>query len=157
MMRRHLTGAAALSQCAQSRDAADAAKAELNGVMLHDLELKIGWGKAVAIPAAPMYTAASVFATPAAGGGALGSGGGGIKSGGAAVPPPGVDAAPPWSAPAHDRGSALEGVGAPPVLATPGLPPYACLRGRSQAHPGLAAQGHCMRPRHCACRPGLPC
>ena len=90
----------------QAREPADRAKAELNGVILHDLELKIGWGKAVQIPPAPMYTAASVFATP--GGGPAG----GPKGPGAAVPPPGVDAAPPWVAPVHGGDGRAEGVGA---------------------------------------------
>ncbi len=41
----------------QSRAAASRAKDELNGIILHDNELKLGWGKAIVIPSAPLYTA----------------------------------------------------------------------------------------------------
>jgi hypothetical protein len=27
----------------------------MNGIMLHDIELKVGWGKAVPIPLVPIY------------------------------------------------------------------------------------------------------
>jgi hypothetical protein len=56
------------------------AKEELNGILLHDLELKIGWGKAIVIPPIPVYTAAGVPV---------------IKQG-ASIAPPGVEAMPPW-------------------------------------------------------------
>ena len=72
----------------QNRAGADKAKAELNGILLHDLELKIGWGKSVVIPPAPLYTAASVGVASAP-----------SKPSRAAVPPPGVEAAPPWTDP----------------------------------------------------------
>ncbi|KAK9825189.1 hypothetical protein WJX81_005170 [Elliptochloris bilobata] len=68
-----------------TRPSADRAMAELNGAMLHDLELKIGWGKAVQLPPEPLYTATNM----AAGGAARG----------VAVPPPGAEAAPPWADP----------------------------------------------------------
>lgn len=63
--------------------------AELNGAMLHDLELKIGWGKAVQLPAEPLYTATNMAA-------------GGARTG-VAVPPPGAEAAPPWADPHADE------------------------------------------------------
>ncbi len=75
----------------QTRAGADRAKAELNGILLHDLELKIGWGKSIVIPPAPLYTAESVGISSAP-----------LKPSGAAVPPPGVDAAPPWTDPHKD-------------------------------------------------------
>ena len=39
----------------QNREEAQRAKDDLNGIMLHDNELRIGWGKAIAIPSAPMF------------------------------------------------------------------------------------------------------
>ena len=75
----------------QTRAGADRAKAELNGILLHDLELKIGWGKSIVIPPAPLYPAESVGISSAP-----------LKPSGAAVPPPGVDAAPPWTEPHRD-------------------------------------------------------
>ena len=63
--------------------------AELNGAMLHDLELKIGWGKAVQLPAEPLYTAINMAA-------------GGARTG-VAVAPPGAEAAPPWADPHADE------------------------------------------------------
>ena len=44
----------------QTRQGAEKAKAELNGVLLHDLDLKIGWGKAVVLPPIPVYTQSGV-------------------------------------------------------------------------------------------------
>lgn len=41
----------------QTRQAAERAKDELNGVLLKDVDLKIGWGKAVVLPPMPLYTA----------------------------------------------------------------------------------------------------
>jgi hypothetical protein len=99
-------GSSCVTVLGQTRAGADRAKAELNGVLLHDLELKIGWGKAVAIPPVPLHTAASVAA-----------GSKGIplpKAAGAAVPPPGVEAAPPWKAPQSE--DQLEGIGATHAL-----------------------------------------
>lgn len=75
----------------QNRAGADKAKAELNGILLHELELKIGWGKSIVIPPAPLYMAASVGVASAA-----------AKPSRAAVPPPGVEAAPPWTDPHKD-------------------------------------------------------
>ena len=40
----------------QRREDAQRAKDELNNVLLHDNELKIGWGKTVVLPAMPLYT-----------------------------------------------------------------------------------------------------
>ncbi len=91
----------------QTRAGADRAKADLNGAILHDLELKLGWGKSVQLPPVPLYSASTAGAPAGAGGppgGPLG------KPTGAAVPPPGVEAAPPWVAPPHGEDS-LEGVG----------------------------------------------
>ena len=59
--------------------------AELNGAMLHALELKIGWGKAVQLPPEALYTSTNMAA-------------GGAPRG-VAVPPPGAEAAPPWADP----------------------------------------------------------
>ena len=53
-------------QLAQTRAHAQAAKDELNGAMLHDNELKIGWGKTVPIPLAPLYVAPNFAGTAAA-------------------------------------------------------------------------------------------
>ena len=39
----------------QNREEAQRAKDDLNGIMLHDNDLRIGWGKAIPIPAAPMF------------------------------------------------------------------------------------------------------
>lgn len=39
----------------QNREEAQRAKDDLNGIMLHDNELRIGWGKAISIPSAPMF------------------------------------------------------------------------------------------------------
>lgn len=89
----------------QTREGADRAKAELNGVLLHELELKIGWGKSVTIPPVALYTAASV----AAGGKAVPV----PKAAGAAVPPPGIEAAPPWKASHAD--DAVDSVGMTPA------------------------------------------
>lgn len=50
----------------QSRGGAARAKDELNGVLLHQQELKLGWGKAVAMPAVPLY-AGTAAGTPAKG------------------------------------------------------------------------------------------
>ena len=102
----------------QTRAGADRAKADLNGVLLHDLELKLGWGKSVQLPPVPLYSA-STAGGPAGGGGPQGGTPVG-KSAGAAVPPPGVEAAPPWVAPPHTDDSSQDGVGAHhTVLATP--------------------------------------
>lgn len=71
----------------QTREGADAAKDTLNGVMLHDNELRIGWGKGVALPSVPLT---------------MGSGGAPIVPKGAAIPPPRAEAfaaALPWAAP----------------------------------------------------------
>ena len=39
----------------QNREEAQRAKDDLNGIMLHDNELRIGWGKAITVPSAPMF------------------------------------------------------------------------------------------------------
>jgi len=41
----------------QSRGGAQKAKDELNNILLHGQELKLGWGKAVVTPAVPLYSA----------------------------------------------------------------------------------------------------
>ena len=72
----------------QTRHGAEQAKDELNGAILHDLDLKIGWGKAIVLPPIPMYTS---------------SGTGGLAPMMAAAraiaqaPPPGQAAIAPWS------------------------------------------------------------
>ena len=70
--------------------------------MLHELELKIGWGKAVQLPPLPLYTQSNV-------GVGLGTMG---KSAGAAVPPPGTEMAPPW---VDQHSNDLQGVGELPL------------------------------------------
>ena len=70
----------------QTREAAQAAKDELNGILLRDNELRIGWGKAVTIPPAAL----AVSALPA-GLAAL------AAAKGASVPPPGMATALPWA------------------------------------------------------------
>ena len=91
----------------QTRAGADRAKADLNGVLLHDLELKLGWGKAIQVPSVPFYSASAAGGGPAAAAGGVTPG----KAAGAAVPPPGVEAAPPWVAPPH-ADDKMEAVGA---------------------------------------------
>lgn len=77
----------------QTRAGAEKAKDELNGIMLHDLDLKIGWGKAVVLPPIPVYTQ---------------SGKGGLapmlaaakaKAASAYASAPGLPAPAPWQAP----------------------------------------------------------
>ncbi len=75
----------------QNREEAQRAKDDLNGIMLHDNELRIGWGKAIPIPSAPMFV--------------LNPPGGVAPARGATIAPPGALAAAlgPWGAPgAHD-------------------------------------------------------
>ena len=61
---------------AQNRDEAQRAKDDLNGIMLHDNDLRIGWGKAIPIPSAPMFV--------------LNPSGGVAPARGAAIAPPGA-------------------------------------------------------------------
>ncbi len=61
----------------QRREDADKAKEALDGVTLHDMQLTIGWGKAITLPAVPAW--------PPPGGLAA------AREGGAAVPPPSSD------------------------------------------------------------------
>ena len=77
----------------QTRTGAERAKDELNGIVLHDLDLKIGWGKAVVLPPIPVYTQ---------------SGKGGLapmlaaakaKAASAYAAAPGLVAPAPWQAP----------------------------------------------------------
>lgn len=81
--------------CLQNRRAAERAKDELNGALLHELDLKIGWGKAVVIPPIPMYTS---------------SGHGGLAPmlaaarAAAQAPAPGQHAATPWGKGEKDDG-----------------------------------------------------
>lgn len=75
----------------QNREEAQRAKDDLNGIMLHDNELRIGWGKAIPIPSAPMFV--------------LNPPGGVAPARGATIAPPGALAAAlgPWGVPgAHD-------------------------------------------------------
>lgn len=67
----------------QNREEAQRAKDDLNGIMLHDNDLRIGWGKSIPIPAAPMFV--------------LNPPGGVAAPRGAAIAPPGQAAAlAPW-------------------------------------------------------------
>lgn len=59
----------------QNREEAQRAKDDLNGIMLHDNDLRIGWGKAIPIPSAPMFV--------------LNPAGGVAPARGAAIAPPG--------------------------------------------------------------------
>mmetsp|Transcript_16329 Transcript_16329/g.48953 ORF Transcript_16329/g.48953 Transcript_16329/m.48953 type:complete len:1001 (+) Transcript_16329:302-3304(+) len=70
-----------------SRGHAQRAKDELDGVVLHDQDLKLGWGKAVTLPARALNQGATPGSAPLP------------SKVGAAVPPPGVEAPPPWSDP----------------------------------------------------------
>ena len=56
----------------QTRKDADKAMIGLNGILLHDFELKIGWGKAVPLPPTPLYTLAGGSAPAAVAGGSGG-------------------------------------------------------------------------------------
>lgn len=47
----------------QSRGAASRAKDELNGVLLHGHELKLGWGKAVVMPSTPLFAGTAAAPT----------------------------------------------------------------------------------------------
>ncbi|DBA82509.1 TPA: hypothetical protein ACH3X2_000737 [Trebouxia sp. C0005] len=74
-----------------NREEAQRAKDDLNGIMLHDNELRIGWGKAIPIPSAPMFV--------------LNPPGGVAPARGATIAPPGALAAAlgPWGVPgSHD-------------------------------------------------------
>jgi hypothetical protein len=51
----------------QSRGAAARAKEELNGVLLHQQELKLGWGKAVAMPTTPLFAGTATASVPVKG------------------------------------------------------------------------------------------
>lgn len=69
----------------QTREEAQRAKDDLNGIMLHDNDLRIGWGKSIPIPAAPMFV--------------LNPPGGVAPTRGAAIAPPGQSPAlAPWGA-----------------------------------------------------------
>ncbi len=65
----------------------------MDGIILHDFELRIGWGKAIHLPAMPIWAgpnAAGSGALADAASGFSAPGGGGGGGGGAAVPPPPV-------------------------------------------------------------------
>lgn len=82
----------------QNREEAQRAKDDLNGIMLHDNDLRIGWGKAIPIPSAPMF----VLNVP----------GGAVPARGAAIGPPGSMGAAmggPWGHPGLHDPSALSG------------------------------------------------
>jgi hypothetical protein len=51
----------------QSRGAAARAKEELNGVLLHQQELKLGWGKAVSMPSTPLFAGTATAHAPVKG------------------------------------------------------------------------------------------
>jgi len=129
------TGGGSAGICArtQTRPAADRAMAELNGALLHELELKIGWGKSVQLPLAPLYSATNMAA-------------GGARTG-VAIAPPGAEAAPPWADP-HAAEPASSGApasgGGPHKEGGPGPPPRAVLKPaqRLTARCGAAALSH---------------
>lgn len=127
--------------CMQTREDAQRAKEDLNNVMLHDNELKIGWGKGVAIPSAPLYTSTEPSA---------GTGGASRSVVGASVPPPGLAGLPeamPWALQPIASGPEPSDTGelqhAPAVCALfhllRKLPRYDCLQVRACA----AWQSHC--------------
>ncbi len=71
----------------QNRQEAQRAKDDLNGIMLHNNELRIGWGKAIPIPSAPVFV--------------LNPPGGVTPARGATIAPPGALASGlgPWGLP----------------------------------------------------------
>lgn len=83
----------------QNREEAQRAKDDLNGIMLHDNDLRIGWGKSIPIPAAPMF----VLNVP----------GGAVPARGAAIGPPGsmgTTIGGPWGHSGPHDPSALSGM-----------------------------------------------
>ena len=79
----------------QNREEAQRAKDDLNGIMLHDNDLRIGWGKAIPIPSAPMFV--------------LNPRGGIAPARGAAIAPPGSTGGA-WGHPGPHDPAALSGV-----------------------------------------------
>lgn len=79
----------------QNREEAQRAKDDLNGIMLHDNDLRIGWGKAIPIPSAPMFV--------------LNPPGGIAPARGAAIAPPGSIGGA-WGQPGPHDLAALSGV-----------------------------------------------
>ncbi len=77
--------------CLQTREAAQNAKDELNGIMLRDNELRIGWGKAVTIP--PTALAASTLPPGLA---AV------VAAKAASFAPPGTTTSLPWTLPSQE-------------------------------------------------------
>jgi len=149
---------------AQTRPAADRAMAELNGALLHELELKIGWGKAVQLPLAPLYSASNMAA-------------GGARAG-VAIAPPGAEAAPPWADPhaaepassgaRPRRGSVLheEGGGSDRCLVLKpaerlttrcGAAALACELGACQSRVYLQSEGWSQGPNVTALTPTIEC
>jgi hypothetical protein len=51
----------------QTRPDAEAALKALDGLVLHDMEMKIGWGKAVPLPPVPLYSGHGVPTGPLTG------------------------------------------------------------------------------------------
>jgi hypothetical protein len=51
----------------QTRADAEAALKALDGLVLHDMEMKIGWGKAVPLPPVPLYSGHGVPTGPLTG------------------------------------------------------------------------------------------
>ena len=95
----------------QTREGAERAKEELNGALLHELDLRIGWGKAVVLPPIPMYTSSGVggLAPMMAAARAV-----------AQAPPPGQQLQPPWSGPEEEsdpHAGAGEPVPVAPIMA----------------------------------------
>ena len=79
----------------QNREEAQRAKDDLNGIMLHDNDLRIGWGKAIPIPSAPMFV--------------LNPPGGIAPARGAAIAPPGSIGGA-WGQPGPHDAAAVSGV-----------------------------------------------
>lgn len=91
----------------QRRDDAAKAMDAMDGVILHDFELRIGWGKMIGLPAVPQWPGPGAgVSLPSAIPAHQGTGFSGPL--GAAVPPPpllagGVTASMPWSSGAERK------------------------------------------------------
>lgn len=52
---------------AQQRADAEAARKALDGLVLHGMEMRVGWGKAVPLPPVPLYSGTGVPTGPLTG------------------------------------------------------------------------------------------
>lgn len=55
--------------CLQQRADAEAARKALDGLVLHGMEMRVGWGKAVPLPPVPLYSGTGVPTGPLTGAG----------------------------------------------------------------------------------------